>query len=50
MLSDIYGVDMAIWFFGSLTLAILPLFAFLPQFTQKVGEDTTAAIEGESSA
>lgn len=50
MLSDIYGVNVALWFFGGLTLAILPLFAFLPKFTQKEGEDITVAIKGESSA
>ncbi len=38
MLSDIYGIDSALWLFGGITLLILPLFAFLPKFPDK-GDD-----------
>ncbi len=48
VLSDIYGIDVALWFFGGLTLAILPLFAFLPNFSEKFKKCSTAATQGNS--
>ena len=48
MLSDYYGVDAALWFFGGLTLGILPLFAFLPNFSEKSKKRSVAVDEGDS--
>ncbi|MFC1491732.1 MFS transporter [Nitrospinota bacterium] len=50
MLSDIYGVDSALWLFGGITLMILPLFAFLPKFPDKEGDQTGPTAEADSTA
>jgi len=34
-LSDAYGIDSALWFFGLVALTMVPLFAFLPKIPEK---------------
>ncbi|MFP6870075.1 MAG: MFS transporter [Nitrospinota bacterium] len=41
-LSDAYGIDSALWFFGGIALAMIPLFAILPKIPDKIDVPATA--------
>jgi hypothetical protein len=46
-LSDAYGIDSALWFFGGIALAMIPLFAILPKIPDKI--DVPAAAQKDSA-